>query len=80
MARQHHTSDIDDAAQQFSVALSFSYAHLAGVCRRKLLLQLFGEELSDISNPKQCCDICDQTIGLLTDRKPELALLTYTNY
>ena len=80
MARQHHPSDIDDAAQQFSVALSFSYAHLAGVCRRKLLLQLFGEELSDITYPKQCCDICDQTIGLLTDRKPELALLTYTSY
>ena len=75
MARQHRPSDIDDAAQQFNVALSFSYAHLAGVCRRKLLLQLFGEELSDITYPKQCCDICDQTIGLLTDRKPELALL-----
>ena len=75
MTRQHHPSDIDDAAQQFSVALLFSYAHLAGVCRRKLLLQLFGEGLSDITYPKQCCAICDQTMGLLIDRKPELTLL-----
>ena len=34
MARQHHPSDIDDAAKQFSVALSFSNAHLAGICRK----------------------------------------------
>jgi len=33
------------------------------------------EELSDITYPKQCCDICDQTMGLLTDRKQELTLL-----
>ena len=25
--------------------------------------------------PEQCCDVCDQQIGLLTDRKSELALL-----
>jgi len=75
MARQHRPSDIDDAAQQFSVALSFSYAHLAGICRRKLFLQLFGEEEYDMTHPELCCDVCDQTIGVLTDRRPELGLL-----
>ena len=74
MARQHRPSDIDDSAHQFSAALPFSYAHLAGLCRRKLLLELFGES-SDVAYPEQCCDICDQQIGLLTDRKSELALL-----
>ena len=45
MARQHCPSDIDDSAHQFSAALPFSYAHLAGLCRRKLLLELFGERV-----------------------------------
>ena len=59
MARQHRPSDIDDSAHQFSAALPFSYAHLAGFCRRKLLLELFGES-SDMACPKRCCDVCDQ--------------------
>jgi len=46
-----------------------------GICRKKLLLKLFGEEECDITHPELCCDICDQTIGLLTDRRPELVLL-----
>ena len=74
MARQHRPTDIDDSAHQFSAALPFSYAHLAGLCRRKLLLELFGEN-SDVACPERCCDVCDQQIGLLTDRKSELALL-----
>ena len=74
MARQHRFTDIDDSAHQFSAALPFSYAHLAGLCRRKMLLELFGENC-DMAYPEQCCDVCDQQIGLLTDRKSELALL-----
>ena len=74
MARQHRSGDIDDSAHQFSPALPFSYAHFAGICRRKLHLELFGEN-SDVACPAQCCNVCDQQIDLLTDRKPELALL-----
>ena len=32
-------------------------------CRRKVLLELFGENSGDISCPEQCCDVCDQKIG-----------------
>ena len=59
MARQHRFTDIDDSAHQFSAALPFSYAHLAGLCRRKMLLELFGENC-DMAYPEQCCDVCDQ--------------------
>ena len=74
VAKQHHPSDIEESIHQFSAALPFSYAHLAGLCRRKLLFELFGKG-SDVACPKQC-DICDQQIGSLTNRKSELALLT----
>ena len=50
------------------------YVHLTGICRRKLLLELFGEN-SDVACPEQCCDVCDQQIGLLTDKNTESALL-----
>ena len=39
-----------------------------------MLLELFGENC-DMAYPEQCCDVCDQQIGLLTDQKSELALL-----
>ena len=39
-----------------------------------MLLELFGEN-ADITCPEQCCDVCDQQIGLLTDKKSELALI-----
>ena len=38
MAKQRRASDIDDAAIEFSKALPFMYAHLAGLCRRKFFL------------------------------------------
>ena len=75
MARQHRTNDIDDSAHQFSAALPFSYAHLAGTCRRKVLLELFGENSGDMTCPEQCYDVCDKKIGLLGDKKLELTLL-----
>jgi len=75
MARQNRPNDIDDSAHQFSAALPFSYTHLAGTCRRKVLLELFGENSGDMSFPEQCCDVCDQKIGLLGDKKLESSLL-----
>ena len=39
MAKQHWPNDIDDPAHQFSAALPFSYAHLAGTCKRKVPLK-----------------------------------------
>lgn len=74
MAKQHRPSDIDDTARQFSDGLPFCYAHMAGRCRRKFILESFGEG-SDIACPESCCDVCQREIGELTDRKTELSIL-----
>ena len=74
MARQHRS--ICSSAQQFSLALPYSYAHLAAICRRKILLELFGEESDAIVRPEYCCDVCEMPAMIQGDRKYELALLT----
>ena len=56
MARQHHSNDITDSAEQFSDALPFSYSHLSVKCRRKVLVGMFGET-EDLSCPANCCDV-----------------------
>ena len=75
MAKQHRNSDIHDAACQFSEGLPFSYAHLAGKCRRKVLLELFGEQTDGITCPEVCCDVCEKQASEYQDRYPELAIL-----
>ena len=75
MARQHRSSDINDSAYQFSLALPFSYAHLAAICRRKLLLELFGEDSAATVCPEYCCDVCQMPTLVQEDRKSELTLL-----
>ena len=75
MAKQHRNSDIHDAACQFSECLPFSYAHLAGKCRRKVLLELFGEQTDGITCPEVCCDVCEKQASEYQDRYPELAIL-----
>jgi len=72
MAKQHRNSDIHDAACQFSEGLPFSYAHLAGKCRRKVLLELFGEQTDGITCPEVCCDVCEKQASEYQDRYPEL--------
>ena len=74
MARQYRSSDINDSAHQFSLALPFVYAHLAAICRRKLLLESFGEECATIC-PEYCCDVCQMPAVVQEDRKSELTLL-----
>ena len=44
--------------EQFSVACRFVNAHLPVVCRRKLLLEMFGEEITDPAVSSDCCDVC----------------------
>ena len=74
MAKQQRPNDIDNVAKQFSEGLSFSYAHLAGKCRRKILLDGFGES-TEIQCPSPCCDVCQEEIGQLVDRRIELSML-----
>ena len=75
MAQQHRSSDIDDVAQQFSFALPFCYAHLAGKCRTKILLQSFGEHDFNLQCSDNSCVVCQQELGTLVDRKRELSIL-----
>ena len=75
MAKQHRPNDIDDVAQQFSNALPFCYAHLAGKCRRRIMLQSFGEDDVNLQCPDDCCDVCQLELGTLIDQSMELSIL-----
>ncbi len=44
---------------EFSRSWKFVMAHLAGKCRRELLLKTFGEDLSTLPDNHHCCDVCD---------------------
>ena len=59
MARQHRQNDIHNSAEQFSYVLPFTHAHLAGNCRRKLLVGMFGENEDSLVTPEKCCDVCE---------------------
>ena len=76
MAKQQRSSDIDDAAGEFSKVLPYIYAHLAGLCRRKVLLNLFGEAGPNTPEYLQyCCDVCEKGVFQMQDRSTELKLL-----
>ena len=68
MAKQHRSDDIHDSATLFSDALPFSYSHLAGKCRRKVLVGKFGET-EEITCPAYCCDVCEMEIAPLKEKK-----------
>ena len=73
MAKQHRSNDINDSAKQFNDALPFCYSHLAGKCRRKVLIDMFGEQATNY--PQHCCDVCAMDVAPLQDRKAELSIL-----
>lgn len=73
MAKQHRSNDINDSAKQFSDALPFCYSYLAGKCRRKVLIETFGEKATNC--PQHCCDVCTMDVAPFQDRKAELSIL-----
>lgn len=75
MAKQHRQDDIHNTAQQFSDGLPFIYAHLPGNCRRKVLVQMFGENPDELVCPEYCCDVCEAEINETQERKEELKTL-----
>ena len=64
MAKQHCSNDINDSAEQFSDALPFCYSHLAGKCRRIILVDMFGE--SATACPQLCCDVCAMEVAFIS--------------
>ena len=73
-AMQHHPSDIVNSAHQLGTTLPFSYTHTLQDLAGENYFWVVGEN-SDVACSEQCYDVCDQQLGLLTDRKSELALL-----
>ena len=67
-----------DLLKEFSKALPFSYAHLAALCRRKVLVQLFGEDPATAICPEYCCNVCEMPTVLQKDRKLKLCVLVQT--
>ena len=63
MAKQHRSIDINDSSKEFSKALPISYAHLAALCRRKVLVELFGKDPTTAICPEYCCDVCVYRVG-----------------
>ena len=58
----------------FSESWRYVNAHLAGMCRRRLLLNAFGEKATVTNATGDCCDVCLQTKPV-EDFKEELKIL-----
>ena len=52
--------------RKFSMSWRYVQSHLAGVCRRRMSLDMFGEADSACSANGDCCDVCIQK-----ERRPE---------
>lgn len=48
--------------------------HLAGLCRRRIILDLFGEKDTPATAQGDCCDVCKSTSNV-SDHKLELKVL-----
>jgi len=59
----------------FSESWRFVNANLAGVCRRRLLLEMFGEESTSSTSTEDCCDVCMYKVRNYSDFKEELKVL-----
>ena len=58
----------------FSESWRYVNSHLAGICRRKILLNAFGETDTPASAAGDCCDVCLQSKPV-EDYKEELKIL-----
>ena len=62
----------------FSDSWRYVNAHLSGMCRRRLLMDMFGEENNSCDSSGDCCDVCMHKNGdetEYTDHKEELKIL-----
>ena len=60
---------------EFSESWQYVKDHLAGVCRRKLLLAILGKESSSANTSGDCCNVCSATNRNNIDFKDELNVL-----
>ena len=62
----------------FSDSWRYVNAHLSGMCRRRLLMDMFGEETNSSDASGDCCDVCmhkSSDEAEYTDHKEELKIL-----
>ena len=60
----------------FSQSWKYVQSHLAGICRRKLLIDMFGEKNASPSASGDCCDVCmNAGKNEVRDFKKELCIL-----
>lgn len=65
----------EEILSRFSESWKFVHAHLAGKCRRQVVVEAFGEpEVNAIGLDGECCDVCDQNLQEFSDHKHELAV------
>lgn len=74
LARRCRTNEISDTSRNFSEAMQFWYSHLSGICRRKVMLKLFGEseDSARSDSSEKCCDVCDQGVIQMENRAAEM--------
>ena len=49
----------------------FVYAHLPHKCRRRVLVEYFGEDTTDLDCLGECCDVCSDS-STLADSQNEM--------
>lgn len=63
---------------EFSMSWRYVQSHLAGICRRRVLLDMFGETESECKASGECCDVCTHKENVsedYTDYREELKIL-----
>lgn len=58
----------------FADSWRYVYGHLAGLCRRRIILDLFGEKDTLATSHGECCDVC-QNQSHVSNHKDELKVL-----
>ena len=75
LARRNRSNEINDTSTNFSQAMKFCYSHLSGRCRRKILVEMFGEDAANAKFDSKCCDVCESGLIQMEDRQHELSIL-----
>ena len=56
----------DQILSGFADSWRYVYAHLAGLCRRKMILELFGEDVTMPEYSSDCCDVCKNSTSAVS--------------
>ena len=72
LACDSRSAAISDIADDFSDALTFTYAHLAGLCCEASFKE---EDECNTTSTAKCCDVCESEIVDIRDKRTELTLL-----